>query len=189
MQRQQAPVIPMGSCVMQVGWGPLLGSTPWSCQGKGQKPRGGMLPQHLYRWAREWQTSPGGHKASFVSVLQLLATFSEALRLLENSNGCYLFLRLYPGCLGSLKETQTPPSHPCSHQATQLLLPETRCARAGLGRDSHAWKMGGIGSLQTVSPGSVALPFAERGAEEKQISLGLCGLWHLEEQKTNQPSS
>lgn len=49
-------------------------------------------------------------KANFLSVLQLLATLSETLRLLENSNSCYLFLCIYPGQLGSLRQTQTPPA-------------------------------------------------------------------------------
>lgn len=79
-------------------------------KGKDKKHEGVILLQHCYRWTKEQKTSPEEDKANFMSVLQLLATLSEALRLLENSNSCYLFLYVYPGRLGSLRQTQTPPA-------------------------------------------------------------------------------
>lgn len=141
--------------------------------------------------AREQRLCPGEDKANLISIQQLLAALSEALRLLKSSNSCYLFICIYPGQLGSLRQTPPPPR--------SLLLPGSSAASPG-----H-WMCQSRSAGETLTPGkweelaapelSVALPVVRRGAvscpwaEEKQISPGPRGLWFLEEQKTNRRSS
>lgn len=146
-----------------------------------------------YRWVREWETSLKEDKAHFISALQLLTMLCGASRLLENSNGCYLFLCTSPGQLGRLRQTQTalapwllPSSWSCfsrTHDVPEQVFRGSSCLE-----NRRNWP-------PLSQSDSAALPFVRRGAvicpeaEEKQISPGPCGLWLLEQQRTNQPSS
>lgn len=82
--------------------------------------------------AREQRICPGEDKANFISILQLLAALSEALRLLKNSEQLlFIHMHLSWTTRKPKANTNTPP-HPCSRRAAQLLLQDTECARAGL---------------------------------------------------------
>lgn len=164
-------------------------------KGKGQKAQegGDSSPVWSYRWVREWETSLEEDEAHFISVLQLLTTLCGASRLLENSNSCYLFL-CTSGQLGSLRHMRTALA-PWLSPSSSAAAPGCAMYQSRSSEEALAWKTGGIGSLWAVRPGSAALPFMRRGAvscpeaEEKQISSGPCGLWLLEQQRTNQPCS
>lgn len=156
---------------------------------------GRIFLQRHYRWAREEKTSPGEDKANFISVLQLLATLSEALRLLENSNGCYLFLCIYPGRLGSLRQTQTLPASLLLPGSSAAAPGHTMCQSRSAGETLTPGKQEELAASEPSDRAPWLCPLRKGGAvscpwaEEKQISPGLCGLWLSEEQKTNQPSS
>lgn len=107
---------------MQFSWG--------HAKEKGQKAQegGDFSPMLSYRWARERETSPGEDKTNIISALRLLAMLSRALRLLENSRGCYLFLCTSPGQPGSLRRAPTPLA-PLLPPGSSAAAP---CASAGL---------------------------------------------------------
>lgn len=97
--------------------------------------------------AREQRICPGEDKANFISILQLLAALSEALRLLKNSEQLlFIHMHLSWTTRKPKANTNTPhipaPARQLSCCSRTLDVPEQVC-----GGDSRAWKMGGIGSL------------------------------------------